>query len=566
MVLTAIKTFYGEKIFYIKNQYLIVDKIQGEGHQSPKNLFVKKVYTVPFKPSTKSGDEVDKYTVYSDEIPVIISIYRTEDQFVPVYTVTIPYLEESVLKEIASIKDQLINEVKISMEEILDLKKNMVIKKKFFDKAMELLSIKFPTLDEKLRRMYAYYLLHEMLGLGILEIMLSDDGIEEIVVNNSEEPVWVYHKKHGWLKTNIKIETEEEIYNYATAIGRRSGREISELKPLMDTHLTTGDRVNSTLCPVSTFGNTITIRKFPRKPFTITDFVQNQTISSSLLSLIWLSIEYEANIIIAGGTATGKTSFLNAISAFIPPNQRVISIEDTKELNLPKFLHWVPMIMREPNPEGKGEVSMLDLLVNSLRMRPDRIIVGEIRRNREAEVLFEAMHTGHSVLATLHAFDSEEALVRLTNPPIDVPESMVAVLDLFLILGRLRRERVRKLTEITEISPFIGDDGKYHVSINPLFKFHIKTGELLLENASKKLLDSIRELSGMTYIELKNEMYNKKKVIDWIVANNINTTNTVGKIIAEYYRDKDNVLEKISSGADPKELLGAFVKELEVNG
>jgi len=542
-----------------------VSETQGEGYRSSKNLFVKKVYTVPL-PSSKSKDEVEKYTVYSDEIPAIISICMVEDQFVPIYTVTIPYLEEPILKEIESIKDRMITEVKISMEEILDLKKSMVIKKKFFDKAMELISMKFPTLDEKLRRMYAYYLLHEMLGLGTLEIMLSDDGIEEIVVNNSEEPVWVYHKKHGWLKTNIKIETEEEIYNYAAAIGRRSGREITELKPLMDTHLTTGDRVNSTLCPVSTLGNTITIRKFPRKPFTITDFVQNQTVSSSLLSLIWLSIEYEANIIIAGGTATGKTSFLNAISAFIPPNQRVISIEDTKELNLPKFLHWVPMIMREPNPEGKGEVSMLDLLVNSLRMRPDRIIVGEIRRNREAEVLFEAMHTGHSVLATLHAFDSEEALVRLTNPPIDVPESMVAVLDLFLILGRLRRERVRKLTEITEISPFIGDDGKYHVSINPLFKFHIKTGELLLENASKKLLDSIRELSGMSYLDLKNEMYNKKKVIDWIVANNINTTNTVGKIIAEYYKNKDNVLEKIRSGTDPKEMLGAFAKELEVNG
>lgn len=542
-----------------------MSETQGEGYRSSKNLFVKKVYTVPL-PSSKSKDEVEKYTVYSDEIPAIISICMVEDQFVPIYTVTIPYLEEPILKEIESIKDRMITEVKISMEEILDLKKSMVIKKKFFDKAMELISMKFPTLDEKLRRMYAYYLLHEMLGLGTLEIMLSDDGIEEIVVNNSEEPVWVYHKKHGWLKTNIKIETEEEIYNYAAAIGRRSGREITELKPLMDTHLTTGDRVNSTLCPVSTLGNTITIRKFPRKPFTITDFVQNQTVSSSLLSLIWLSIEYEANIIIAGGTATGKTSFLNAISAFIPPNQRVISIEDTKELNLPKFLHWVPMIMREPNPEGKGEVSMLDLLVNSLRMRPDRIIVGEIRRNREAEVLFEAMHTGHSVLATLHAFDSEEALVRLTNPPIDVPESMVAVLDLFLILGRLRRERVRKLTEITEISPFIGDDGKYHVSINPLFKFHIKTGELLLENASKKLLDSIRELSGMSYLDLKNEMYNKKKVIDWIVANNINTTNTVGKIIAEYYKNKDNVLEKIRSGTDPKEMLGAFAKELEVNG
>ena len=522
--------------------------------------------TITPKIAAKGVRELEAYTVYSDYIPASISIYTSEEEFVPIYSVQLPEFDASILSEIEAIKRQLITEVKISKEDILDFKKSLVMKDKFFEKALELLSQRFPTLEENLKNIYASTILHEMLGLGTVEVMLSDDKVEEIVINNSDEPVWVYHKKYGWLKSNVKLASEDEIYNYAAAIGRRSGREITDLKPLMDTHLLTGDRVNATLSPATTLGNTITIRKFPRKPFTITDFVQNNTISSSLLSLIWLAIEYEMSIIIAGGTATGKTSFLNAISTFIPPNQRVISIEDTKELNLPQFLQWVPMLVRESNPEGKGEVSMLDLLVNSLRMRPDRILVGEIRRHEEAEVLFEAMHTGHSVLATLHAFDSEEALIRLMNPPIDIHESMIAVVDLFLVLGRLRKEGIRKLTELTEIVPFIEKDGKYNVSLNPLFKFNIKTGEIIKENTSKKLIDSIHEISGMSYSELKNDMYNKKKIIDWIVSNNVNTTNAVGKIIAEYYKNKDSVLNKVGAGASPKEILDTFFDESKSGG
>jgi flagellar protein FlaI len=515
------------------------------------------------KTTSKNGKELESYLVRADEIPVGIFIYTKQEEFVPIYSVIFPKFDQNVLNEIENIKKQMISEVKISMDEILDPKKILMVKQKFLEKAVELLTKRFPQLDEKSKTIYAYHILHEMIGLGRLEVMLNDDYVEEIVINNSNEPVWVYHKKYGWLKTDIIIKSEEEIYNYATAIGRRSGREITDLKPLMDTHLITGDRVNATLSSISIKGNTITIRKFPRKPFTITDFVKNKTVDSSILSLIWLAIEYEMSVIIVGGTATGKTSFLNAIAAFIPPNQRVISIEDTKELNLPQFLHWIPMLVKEPNPEGKGAVSMLDLLVNSLRMRPDRIIVGEIRRHEEAEVLFEAMHTGHSVMATLHAFDSEEALTRLMNPPINIPESMIAAVDLFLVLGRLRREGIRKLTEFSEIVPFVDKEGKYHVSINNLFKFHVKTGELVKSNTSKRLLESIQQVSSMSYIELKSDMYNKKKVIDWIVENNINTVNTVGKVIAEYYKDSEAVLQKIDSGAKPEEILGSFVQELQ---
>jgi len=206
------------------------------------------------------------------------------------------------------------------------------------------------------------------------------------------------------------------------------------LDPLLDAHLITGDRANATLFPISGRGNTITIRRFRRDPWTVTDLIKNKTTSSEVMALIWMGMQYELNLILSGGTGSGKTSFLNVCLPFIQPNHRILSIEDTRELSLPSFLHWIPMTTREPNPEGKGAVEMLDLLVNSLRMRPDRIIVGEVRRQREAEVMFEAMHTGHSVYTTLHANTADETIRRLVNPPIEVPTTMLEAVHLNVVM------------------------------------------------------------------------------------------------------------------------------------
>ena len=227
----------------------------------------------------------------------------------------------------------------------------------------------------------------------------------------------MYHKKYGWCKTNVQLKNEESIYDISAMIGRRIGKQINMLNPVMDAHLSSGDRVNATMFPVSSFGNTITIRKFSRNPWTIPYLIELNCISPQVAGLIWLCMQNELSLLVSGGTGSGKTSFLNAMSCLIPANQRVISIEDTRELTLPTFLQWVPMVTREPNAEGKGEITMLDLLVNSLRQRPDRIIMGEVRKQREAEILFEAMHTGHSVYATLHADNAAETSPALPRPP-----------------------------------------------------------------------------------------------------------------------------------------------------
>ncbi|MBI2659310.1 CpaF family protein, partial [Candidatus Woesearchaeota archaeon] len=393
------------------------------------------------------------YNFISDNIPITIKIYKKKGEFVPIYEVSISSISKHTELILEKIREELTAQVSLGMVDILTTKDTGVIEQRFMDAITTLVNKHFPDADETTANFLKSYLIQRSLGLGSIEILMDDTNLEEVAINDAEDPVWVYHVKFGWLKTNIMLASEDQIRHYATMIGRRVGRQLTILEPLMDAHLRGGDRVNATLEPISVAGNTITLRKFAAKPWTITDFIKDNTISTEAAALIWLGVQYELSTLISGGTATGKTSMLNVVANFFPPNQRIISIEDTREIQLPKFLHWVPMITRLPNPEGKGEISMLDLLVNYLRMRPDRIIVGEIRRKREAEVLFEAIHTGHSVYATVHANDTRETITRLTNPPIEIPLTMIPAISMIIVQYRNRRTGIRKTFQISEILP-----------------------------------------------------------------------------------------------------------------
>ncbi|MBI2574517.1 CpaF family protein [Candidatus Woesearchaeota archaeon] len=324
---------------------------------------------------------MDSYKLSIGGVIVDVHIYMEDEDVVPTYNISILNISETTNIILNKLREEFVSRINIGTKEFSE-ETVEDIKDRFKDEIMVLIRKYFPNIDEMTADLLMNHVIQQNIGLGNLEILLRDKNLEEIVVNNSQEPVWVFHRKFGWLRTNVVISKETKIRHYATMIGRDVGKEITLLKPLMDASLATGDRVNSTLAPISTKGNTITIRKFSEKPWSITDFINGRTMSYEAASLVWLGIQNELSMIIAGGTGSGKTSALNAIANFFPPNQRIISIEDTRELTLPNTLHWVPMETRLPNPEGKGEITMLDLVVNSLRMRPDRIIVGEIRRQR----------------------------------------------------------------------------------------------------------------------------------------------------------------------------------------
>jgi len=478
---------------------------------------------------------ISTYNFDSGSIPISIKIYMKKGEFVPLYDVSISGISKNTEIVLQKIIEELTSQVSLGMVDILNTKESGVIEKKFTQAIGILINKHFPDADESTINFLKSYLAQKSLGLGSIEILMDDVNLEEIAINNAEEPVWVYHKKYGWLKTTIMMQNEEQIRHYSSMIGRKIGRQITILEPLMDAHLGTGDRVNATLGPISVKGNTITLRKFAAKPWTITDFIKSDTISTGAAALIWLGAQFELSALIAGGTASGKTSMLNVVANFIPPNQRIISIEDTREIQLPRFLHWVPMVTRLPNPEGKGEISMLDLLVNSLRMRPDRILVGEIRRKREAEVLFEAIHTGHSVYATVHANDTRETLTRLTNPPIEIPKTMLPAISMIVVQYRNRRTGVRKTFQISEILP----DSKANV----LIQLDIKTGKLMTINRSRSLFNTIELFTGLSGSEIKRSLHEKESVLKWLVKHNINTVDEVGKIMAEYYTTEDSLMK-----------------------
>jgi flagellar protein FlaI len=491
----------------------------------------------------KKATIISSYSFSSEAIPIEVKILKTGD-FVPKYEISklgIDKWTELILQ--TKLRGELVSEVKLDISEILDPRKFEEVKAKFLEAATRIIEREFQQqpLSEEKKRVLAVYLLQNTLGLGELENLLYDEQLEEVVINNSNEPVWVYHKKYGWCKTNLRVKNEELIYDYAAMIARKIGRQINVLNPMLDAHLSNGDRVNATMFPISNYGNTITIRKFSKNPWTITNFIKSKTVSPEVAGLIWLCMQNELSLIVAGGTGSGKTSFLNAMAGLIPANQRIISIEDTRELTLPSFLHWVPMITREPNPEGKGEVTMLDLMVNALRQRPDRIIVGEIRRQREAEVLFEAMHTGHSVYSTLHADDSEQTLSRLTNPPINVPKEMFDALAGIVVQFRHRRFNIRRTLEFSEV----GKKG----GINTLYRWDMKNDKVKAVGKINRLADLLSLYAGMDEKEINQDVEEKVDVLNWMVKMGYESVDQVGEIVSSYYVDPDSILSTVKKGA-----------------
>jgi len=496
----------------------------------------------------KNESVIDQYKLSTENTSVLVTIKKDEKGLV--YNVHVPGINIATSALLAEIRNELVTTTTVSMKELTDPEAFAQIKDRFTKEATKLLKSRLPHIEKPTQDFLVGKLMQDMLGLGEIEFLISDPALEEIVIPCAREPVRVYTKKYGWLPTSIIIKTEEEIVNYSNIIARRVGRQITVLNPLLDAHLITGDRINAVLYPINTKGTTITIRKFARDPYTIIDLIANKTCDLDTSALLWLAIEYEMNVLVSGGTASGKTSFLNACLPFIPPSNRILSIEDTRELMLPDFLYWTPLVTRTPNPEGKGEVSMLDLLVNSLRMRPDRIILGEMRRHEEAMVLFEAMHTGHSVYATVHADSASETISRLVNPPINVPANLLKAVNLNVVMFRDRRRGIRRISQIAE---FESSDNEARAQV--LYRWSPEEDKMIKHSESSRFFEDINRHTGMSDTDIKKDLGEKRKILSWLVDNKIRSLPEFGAIMNFYYRDKAALIKAIDKN-DKKTVLG----------
>ena len=481
---------------------------------------------------------IDEYDVYFEGVGIRIQIYKQEDKFVPTYEAGILELGTYTKAVVAKIKEDLLRE---GVVDSFSRKEGLTydeIKQAYISKIKELLEYYLPNLDFDDKAKVLTVILQTSFDLGFVDILVSDSNIEEITLNGAKKHIMVYHRKHGWLETNLTFEEDSEIRNIATRVAMENKKFFSNLNPLLDAHLLGGHRVNATLSPISTEGSTMTIRRFSDKPWTISDLIKVGTSTPIGLALIWLAIENEFSIIVVGGTGSGKTSFLNAISGFIPASQRIISVEDTREVRLPTYSHWIPMEARAANQEGKGQVSMIDLIVNSLRMRPDRILIGEIRRKEEAEVLFEAMRTGHSVYGTFHANTASEMVLRMSSAPISVPKITLNSLGLIVVQHRNRRSGRRVTLQIAEMTP----EGDSRV----IFQLNPKTDQLEMKRTPKYFLEKLEEFNGIDKEEFAREIKHRAWFLNALSKMEINDITEVGKYINQYQTHKKTLFTKFS--------------------
>ena len=399
------------------------------------------------------------------------------------------------------------------------------------------------------REKVLYYILRDFLGFGKLDPMMRDEYIEDISCDGPGIPIFLYHRRHESIKSNTTFVKDDELDSFVIKMAQRSGKHVSIAEPLLDATLPDGSRLNATLSDeVTDGGSTFTIRKFKEDPFTIPDLVRFGTMNEDLLAYWWLAVQNGASAIYAGGTASGKTTSLNAILLFIPPQMKIVSIEDTREINLPHE-NWIAGVTRsgfgprDNNGRQAGEIDMFTLLKAALRQRPEYILVGEVR-GQEATALFQAMATGHTAYGTMHADSTEAVIHRLESDPISIPRSLLEALDVvsIQIQTRIGEKRVRRTKELVEIVGL--DPHTREILTNQVFTWSPATDEFEFSGVSY-VLERIQIERNMSESDMKEEFDRRKRVIRWMVANNIRSLEDVGRIIATYYRNPAAVMAMI---------------------
>jgi len=387
-----------------------------------------------------------------------------------------------------------------------------------------------------------YYLFRDFIGLNEIDPLLRDYFIEDIECNGVDTPVYVVHRVYRNLKTNLSFHDIDRLASFVEKIAQRTGRYVSYAQPLLDGTLPDGSRVNATYTKdITSRGPTFTIRKFTKIPWTPTQLISLNTVSPEMLAYFWILIQYKSSIMISGGTASGKTTLLNALAFFIPPEARVVSIEDTREINLPRE-NWLPAVARTSIGIGKvGEVDLFAILKNSFRQNPDYLIVGEVR-GKEAFVLFQGMASGHSAISTMHADSVDTLIRRLQTPPIELSPTLVNSLDCVAIATHaiVNKRETRKLREIIEIVN-VNRDGTALIN-TPLLWDPAK--DVFFYKRQSKVFEKISAKHGIPLDKLQKEFITRAKLLYELYKQKVFGFEDIQKIINDYYKNPVEVLNK----------------------
>ncbi|MCJ7429380.1 MAG: type II/IV secretion system ATPase subunit [Candidatus Nanohaloarchaeota archaeon QJJ-5] len=473
-----------------------------------------------------------------------------DDEEELVYNIDEPTLNDHEQELFERIKGALEQKIDVSLESLDTRDKVLGYLEEKIDEVTKELGIRLSE-EEKTKLMYFIY--RNFAGLNEIEPLMHDPYIEDIGCSGIGIPTFIVHSKFGSMKTNLTFDEEGPLKNLVVKLAERCGKYVSYSNPLLDGSLPDGSRVNASLTQdVTTKGPTFSIRKFQETPYSAVDLIDLGTANFEIMAYFWLAQEYQKSILISGGTATGKTTFLNSIVTFIPPEHKIVSIEDTRELQLPHE-NWIPSVARGGfGQDEEDDINMYRLLKESFRQNPDYVVVGEVR-GEEASVLFQGMSSGHPSMGTIHASSPEDVVKRLTTPPINLSPSLVETLDIIVIMSHARQygenaRRVKAVYEVETITPEGSPRTNQYVSwtaIDDTFSF---------KNESA-ILDEIKQQYGFSQEEIEEELENRKKVLEWMHENGYKHFTEVARIVSEYYKDSESVMQAI------EEEQNAFIEE-----
>lgn len=459
------------------------------------------------------------------------------------YEVIEPTLLPEEQRHLKEIKDLLMEELEVSVKDLETKEKATdYLKHKVFQLIKDY-KLKIP--PEAVDKLM-YYIVRDYIGYGKIDAFMRDHMIEDISCDGVAIPIYVWHRECESLPTNIVYKSADELNSFIVRLAFLAGKQISIASPLLDASLPDGSRVQLTYgSEITRRGSTFTIRRFRVDPLTISDLLAFNTLSAEMAAFLWFAIENRASVLIAGGVAAGKTSLLNCLSMFIKPEFKIVSVEDTAELNLPHE-NWIPSVVRTGSEKARTGISLFDLLKAAVRQRPDYIIVGEVR-GEEAYTLFQAMATGHLGMCTIHGESVESALRRLEAAPMNIPRSLLPMIDIILVEGRteIAGKPARRAFGATEI---VGLDPRTRELLtNDMYRWDASTDSFLYQGRSY-VLERIMKRTSASPQDVQNELQMRKTVLEWMVKNKIRKYSDVANLIREYYADPTRVYHKAKVG------------------
>ena len=443
--------------------------------------------------------------------------------------------EERIYKDLYTFVEQSLDSLETTKEKKFDAHLNDVIKKHegFF--------ISNPVASmEKVK----YFLKRDIMGYGEIDALMHDPNIEDISCSGPNIPLYVWHRNYDSLASNISFESHQKLNSFITRIVFKAGKHVSTAHPISDLAITGNHRISVLYQKeITPKGTSFTIRKFKEDPYTIVDLIGFGTIDLETAAYLWMMIEAKMSIMIIGSTGSGKTTVLNAIAGLVSENDKLFSVEDVAEINLPHD-NWFSLISRSGyGSNDEGEIGLYELIKSGVRHRPDYIIVGEIRGS-EAYVMFQAMATGHGGLCTMHADSLDSASKRLQQKPMNIPPAYLSLMNCALVIKRVKDkvtgQSMRRAISIEEISS--------STAPNAVTTWNPKSDYFEHSFGTSKNLKKISEHTGDEFDEVLKEHHKRTKILKWMSSNNIREHKTVTEMIRKYYNDPNSVLKKINYG------------------